>query len=270
MESIIEINNKDRVYVDIYIIRNKLNNKVYVGQTVTHKLNKSKYRYFGYKGRFNDHVSEAINNTKQKQCTYLNNSIRKYGKENFDVNIIETCETKNANLNEIYYINKYNSIYPFGYNLTKGGKHFIDKRILNDNNRNLLTLNTIKKRGRDFGYVHKEETYLKMKLYHKQKHEDINFISNLKNRMSNTIKTYFNNKKIEILSKYSLNLPLEQYIKPVCLKNTDIHYNYLIKINNNKYKLKNKNTLEEKYNTLLNILKISYQNSKNCKDHPKG
>jgi hypothetical protein len=31
-----------------------------------------------------------------------------------------------------------------------------------------------------------------------------------------------------ILSKCSLNLPLEQYIKPVCVKNTDIHHNYLI------------------------------------------
>ena len=44
----------------------KINNKIYVGQAVTHRLNKNKYRYFGYEGRFKDHISEAINNTKKK------------------------------------------------------------------------------------------------------------------------------------------------------------------------------------------------------------
>ena len=36
-------------------------------------------------------ISEAITNTKKKQCTYLNNGIRKYGKENFSCKLIKEC-----------------------------------------------------------------------------------------------------------------------------------------------------------------------------------
>lgn len=64
MESILELDSKDKVKSHIYIIKNKINDKVYVGQANTHRLNKNKYRYFGYTGRFNDHISEAITNTK--------------------------------------------------------------------------------------------------------------------------------------------------------------------------------------------------------------
>lgn len=114
--------NKKNVMGQIYLMTNILTKKVYVGQTVTHRKNKGKYRPFGYLGRFNDHISEAICNTKKKQCAYLNNSIRKDGKDAFTVELLKTCSLEELDSWEIYYIKEHNSLYPNGYNLTPGGK----------------------------------------------------------------------------------------------------------------------------------------------------
>jgi hypothetical protein len=113
---------KKDIMGQIYMMTNTLTNKVYIGQTVTHRKNKGKYRPFGYIGRFNDHISEAICNTKKKQCRYLNNSIRKDGKEIFKVDLIKTCSLEELDSWEQYYIKEHNSLYPNGYNLTPGGK----------------------------------------------------------------------------------------------------------------------------------------------------
>jgi hypothetical protein len=116
------LNDKSKVKGQIYIIKNTISDKCYVGQTLTHRRNRGKYRPFGFQGRFNDHVSEAVCNTKKKQCTYLNNAIRHYGKDVFEVSLITTCEVHELNDLEILYINQYNTLYPNGYNLTRGGK----------------------------------------------------------------------------------------------------------------------------------------------------
>lgn len=118
------LNDKTSIIGHIYLITNTNNNKYYVGQTLSHRKNKGKYRPFGYEGRFKDHISEAICNTKKKQCTYLNNAIRKYGKEAFSVKLITTCPIKELDTMEEKYIKDYNSLYPNGYNLTVGGKVF--------------------------------------------------------------------------------------------------------------------------------------------------
>jgi hypothetical protein len=52
----------------------------------------------------------------------LNNAIRKHGNDNFIVELIEICEVSKLNDREIYFIDKYNSQCPNGYNLTKGGQ----------------------------------------------------------------------------------------------------------------------------------------------------
>lgn len=53
----------------------------------------------------------------------LHNSIKKYGKNKFTIQILKSKLNKNqANKWEIYYISKYKSLYPSGYNLTKGGE----------------------------------------------------------------------------------------------------------------------------------------------------
>lgn len=120
MEQILD--SKDEVKGEIYCITNTTTQKKYIGQTVTHRKNHGKYRPFGSNGRFKDHVSEAVCNTKRKQCWYLNSAIRKYGVKVFIVELLEQCELAELDSREIHYISQYNTIYPNGYNLTAGGK----------------------------------------------------------------------------------------------------------------------------------------------------
>jgi group I intron endonuclease len=110
-------------YCEIYKIINLTNGKIYIGQTVSHILNHSKYRPYGCEKRFKCHISEA-HSSKKNQSHYLNNAIRKYGVDNFVVCLIECCSIKNSDKREIHYINELNSLYPFGYNLKNGGKEF--------------------------------------------------------------------------------------------------------------------------------------------------
>jgi hypothetical protein len=110
-------------YCEIYVIKNLANNKLYVGQAVSHILNHKRYRPYGRNGRFRCHISEAFSK-KKNQSHYLNNAIRKYGVDNFEVDLIEYCSVNDANDRETYYINSYNSVFPNGYNLKIGGTVF--------------------------------------------------------------------------------------------------------------------------------------------------
>jgi hypothetical protein len=138
------LNDNSQVIGQIYIITNIITNKKYIGQTLSHRKNNNKYRPFGYQGRFKDHISEALCNTKKKQCSYLNNSIRAYGKGAFKVELILECNKEELDTMEQKYINDYNTLYPNGYNLTIGGKVFSK---INPSIDSTCTLVIPKKRG---------------------------------------------------------------------------------------------------------------------------
>ena len=121
------LNDSSNVLGHIYVITNLITKNQYVGQTVSHRKNRNKYRPFGFEGRFKDHISEALCNTKKKQCNYLNNSIRQYGKDAFTVKLITECSKTELDTFEELYIKEYNTLYPNGYNLTIGGKVFKHK-----------------------------------------------------------------------------------------------------------------------------------------------
>jgi group I intron endonuclease len=110
-------------YCEIYKITNITTGKMYVGQTVSHVLNHKRYRPYGHENRFKCHISEAFSK-KKNQSHYLNNSIRKYGVQDFVVDLIEYCEVENADEREIHYIKELNTLYPNGYNLKNGGSVF--------------------------------------------------------------------------------------------------------------------------------------------------
>jgi len=114
------LDNPTERYCEIYKITNLTTNKIYIGQAVSHILNHKKYRPYGHQGRFRCHISEAFS-TKKNQSHYLNNAIRKYGVDDFIVELIECCETTNANERELHYITEFNSLFPNGYNLKNGG-----------------------------------------------------------------------------------------------------------------------------------------------------
>lgn len=112
---------------DIYLITNKVDGKQYVGQAKSHRLNHGRYRPFGYKRRFDDHCSQA--RTTQKKTQYILNSIRKYGECNFTSQLILRCRVDEMDKMEELYIQKFNTLYPNGYNLTTGGSSSIFVRV---------------------------------------------------------------------------------------------------------------------------------------------
>ena len=93
----------------IYKITNILNNKVYIGQTIR-----------PVEQRFKRHINDAINN---KLNTHFANAIRKYGKENFTIEIIDSADKQWVLDNlEQYWIIYYNSTDPnYGYNESYAG-----------------------------------------------------------------------------------------------------------------------------------------------------
>jgi group I intron endonuclease len=150
------LDSNDNIFGIIYEMTNNRTGMKYVGQTVSHRKNKAKYRPFGETGRFKDHISEAVNNTKKKQCSYLNHAIRKYGSDAFSVTTLETCTLSALNEREQYYIKEKNTLFPNGYNLTKGGKTAHEASYLDSSE-----LKSPKKRGGCI--MRSEETRAKMK-----------------------------------------------------------------------------------------------------------
>ena len=89
---------------EIYKITNIQNNKVYIGQTI---------RPVEY--RFNRHINDALNNILD---THFARAIRKYGPQNFKLQVIDNAETQDElNQKEQYWIRFYDSVNK-GYNET--------------------------------------------------------------------------------------------------------------------------------------------------------
>jgi hypothetical protein len=106
---------------EIYMATCRTTKLSYIGQTRTHRKNNDKYNKFGSYKRWQGHLQEARNNPKN-QSTYLNNAIRKYSEDDWDVVLLKTCEVIDLDTEECFHIKEYNTLYPNGYNLTGGGK----------------------------------------------------------------------------------------------------------------------------------------------------
>ena len=89
----------------IYIYVNKVNCKIYIGQS---KNIRQRTRDHFKIGRLKDHI-------------VFDRAILKYGKSGFKFYIIEECPKEFLNDREIYYINKFEA-FTKGYNMTKGGE----------------------------------------------------------------------------------------------------------------------------------------------------
>ena len=95
----------------IYKITNKLNGKFYIGKTK-----------YAVKTRIYHHLYTC--NHRNDVNSAIHNAIRKYGIENFDIEVIdEASSLEELNEKEIYWIDKLQSRNPsIGYNLAKGGE----------------------------------------------------------------------------------------------------------------------------------------------------
>jgi Putative endonuclease segE, GIY-YIG domain len=259
MDKILEDNSQ--VVGQIYLITNKQTNKQYVGQTLSHRKNHNKYRPFGYIGRFKDHISEALCNTKKKQCTYLNNAIRLYGKDEFTVELITVCPKENLDIYEEKYIQEYNSLYPNGYNLTTGGKIF--KNIKTDIEQNNPTITT-KKRGGSIS--RSSETRTKMSNSLKQ------IMNTPQIRQELMLRTQKQHSESKIANFKNVNIDLdkiEQYIK---IRNKKDGSKFIkIIVGNKQTSFVGKfNTLEELKERAIQFLKSinSFATLPNCSGNP--
>ena len=126
----------------IYIIKNRINDKVYIGQTTQ-----------TVEVRFQQHLKCLKSNAVQ----IISKAIKKYGKSNFYVEILEECSIEELNIKEEYYIELYNS-FNEGYNLCKGGNQsrkpklqFDDEKIVESYNKG----NSTRKIAKQFNTCHR-------------------------------------------------------------------------------------------------------------------
>ena len=102
----------------IYQMYFKTSRKSYIGQARNYTSGKTPH---GPKGRFNTHIYEAMHSAKD-HCCVLNNAIRKYGKDDIELIVLESnVPSEKINQYEIDYIKKYNTLVPNGYNVKAGG-----------------------------------------------------------------------------------------------------------------------------------------------------
>lgn len=90
----------------IYLRTNTINKKKYVGQT-----NNFKRRNWEWLSLKQYYANKLLTIDREK-----------YGLDNWVVEILKECEDSEADYWEQYYIKKYNTKYPNGYNMSDGGK----------------------------------------------------------------------------------------------------------------------------------------------------
>lgn len=158
----------------IYQIRNKINNKIYIGST--NDINK----------RWNNHKSKL--NNKIHENSYLQAAWDKYGEENFEFSIIEQVNDQNRIEKEIFYLQETKSYErDIGYNFDK---------------------NPTDKSGKNnpfYGKQHSKETKDKIKLIANNRSDELKNKMGEKNRGENNSSAKLNKQIVEeIRSLYSL------------------------------------------------------------------
>ena len=141
----------------IYKITNQINSKVYVGQTNNMSL------------RWSGHKSDAMSNINRP----LYNAMRKYGTENFTIEIIEEVIEDLVDEKEIYWINQLNCLdRDYGYNLDSGGNK--NKHASLETRQKQSDMRKGKNTGKDnsmFGKHHTPESRLKISKHKNNKGE---------------------------------------------------------------------------------------------------
>lgn len=124
----------------IYLIQNKINLKIYIGQTNNIKRRWSRHKY------------EAFTKNNQKP---LYRSIRKYGLENFSLIELEHHPLIDIDEAEKFWIENFQSNKKlYGYNLSIGGKPLKDHTIIKTRKSSML------------GKTHSAESKMKMRKSH--------------------------------------------------------------------------------------------------------
>ena len=133
--------------IGIYSIQNTINSKRYIGKSES-----------DISRRWEEHRTGVRSNR------HLQNSINKYGLDNFKFKILEECEPKDCWLRERYWIKFYNSNNSeLGYNKTNGGETKFGFKMSQegiDRSKRVRKYNFV---NRLTDYSHSEETKTKLK-----------------------------------------------------------------------------------------------------------
>ena len=212
--------------IGIYKITNKVNNKVYIGQSIN------------IEGRFYQHKNCLNRNVGHN--SHFQNAWNKYGEENFEFELIHiVSNVEELNDLEIYYIKKYNSNNPkFGYNITSGG----DAPFFNEEYRKEISkmFNTSTKvitnivTGKAFSYVATELNdkivNIKQNFIKERNEKILNLYDELpfkkvtKDIEKEIIKLYLNNMSmVDIGKKFNISHnTVSNYIKQYEYANTEV------------------------------------------------
>lgn len=105
------MDNNDIKYGTIYIMKNFVENKYYIGQTIQTAQE-----------RFKQHIRESKNEGRKEYNYAISKAIREFGEEAFDYAILsDTVPIEDLDLIEEHYIDLYRTADPeFGYNISTG------------------------------------------------------------------------------------------------------------------------------------------------------
>ena len=190
----------------IYKITNKINNKIYIGQSCHPDR------------RWKEHCANALHNIDQYP---IHLAIKKYGKENFLMEVLEW--TENYNEREQQLIQQYNTLVPNGYNVASGGSN----RIMygEDNPKNRVKNQDLPKIIQDF-----KENKLTDRKIAKKYHLTDKIIADINHGYSHKIPTEHYPLRIK-RGRQKLTEEQANQIKYL-LKNTSLSYNELAKLFN--------------------------------------
>lgn len=114
---------------NIYKITNKLNGKSYIGKTT--QLPKVRFKQHALGMGYGKYMPIHL-------------SIKKYGIENFELKVIhESINDIDMNFAEIYFIDKYNTLSPYGYNIDFNVKYLKDNPYLIANVKDFAAVQSI-------------------------------------------------------------------------------------------------------------------------------
>ena len=225
---------------EIYKITNILNNKIYIGKTKKFYKNNE----FGYLKRFENHKISATSKSKNNDCPRLYNSIRKYGKENFKVELIHECELDIINEKEIEFIKHFKSTdRNIGYNIALGGggrsvvdiSEEIRKKIsIKQNNTHQMNIKPYLKNNIIVGYIvqRRENGIVFRKYFTNSKNTPESNLELAEKWLNDIINNKINNDNI---NKYNKSNNLPNNIYQIIEKNKLIGYKLNIVINGIKY-----------------------------------
>ena len=140
----------------IYCIENKIDGKKYIGKDS--RINMQK--------RWKEHVLEFKKGIHYNN--YFQRAWNKYGEENFIYYIVEYCSWNILNEKETFYINKFKTKAPNGYNLTDGGEGMFGY-IPSQKTRNKISKANSGENNGMYGKTHTEKTKELIRLKNKGK-----------------------------------------------------------------------------------------------------